>query len=94
VPPLSNTPSCRGAQLKHRDNLTITSTFKPWSYHEVFCSTRSPRSQSSSIWFGCKVPGTILLRDIVETCLRMFQLAPFNGFNALTPVVWKLSWRR
>jgi hypothetical protein len=25
IPPLPNTPSCRGAQLKHRDNFTFTS---------------------------------------------------------------------
>jgi hypothetical protein len=30
IPPLPNTPSCRGAQLKHRDNFTFTFTVTPY----------------------------------------------------------------
>jgi hypothetical protein len=79
-----STPSWRGAQLKHRDNVTLLTS----------------RHTQSCTWCGYEVPGMILLRDFkaampldrikdmsvhVSTCISY-------DFNALTPVVWKL-WR-
>jgi hypothetical protein len=34
IPPLPNTPSWRGAYLKHRDNFTFTFTMRP--LHSLF----------------------------------------------------------
>jgi hypothetical protein len=38
IPPLPNKPSCRGAQLKHRDNFTFTYNFSPKinEFQEIF----------------------------------------------------------
>jgi hypothetical protein len=38
IPPLTNTPSWRGAQLKHRDNFTFTFSVPRAACSSHFCS--------------------------------------------------------
>jgi hypothetical protein len=58
IPPLLNTPSWRGAQLKHRDNLSVT------KHHATEAEVKFQVFETTSVpdivkWSAKKAPATL-----------------------------------